>query len=230
MEDFQARKDFLDSLKEVDCLLELARKSEESHPVHSALLKSSILLLASKLESFIEAVVEECRYYIERCHLDARVLPPALVAAVLKTTVDDALTIKIRSGNLSSLEGLKCLLPFLSGAMVPALPIEVGFSYGKHGEVEFRKIFKRLGIDNVFDAAEEVSGEVDFSVAVRADINSLTAIRNNIIHNDASPSFTVEQVDGFVNKMKALSSSICTVLLTHCKELRKMDALLYEGM
>src|SRR3546814_3207463 len=59
------------------CLLELARKSEESHPVHSALLKSSILLLASKLESFIEAVVEECRYYIERCHLDARILPPA---------------------------------------------------------------------------------------------------------------------------------------------------------
>lgn len=227
MSNFQAGADFTHSIKEVTCLLEIARSGEGAHPAHSALLKSSVLLLMTKVESFLESILEECRYFLEQCDLKTSVLPTEMIVAILQSIFDDSLIAKVRSGNIQALEKLKHLAPILSGSRCENLPIEIKFSYGRHGENEVRKMFRRMGVADVFHSVgilqdQQASAE-NFSSVIIADINSLTAIRNNIIHSDASPAFTVEQIEGFVERFSRFSSSVVEVLTVHCEGLREAD-------
>jgi|SRR5690348_1656052 len=235
MPNFQAGKDFVEAISEVTCLLEIARSGEGLHPAHpahtahAALLKSSVLLLMTKVESFLESILEECRYFLEQCDLKTSVLPNEMIVAILQSTFDDSLIAKVRSGNIQALERLKHLSPFLSGSRSVNLPIEIKFSYGRHGENEVRKIFKKMGVADIFHSVglleSAKASDNDFSSVITADINSLTAIRNNIIHSDASPAFTVEQVEGFVGRFSTFALLVVSLLTSHCNELRAADAV-----
>ena len=211
MPSLQATADFDSSLREADALLALAASMHGDAVAFSALLKSSILLLTSKLEAFLEEAAEECRFFIESAACSSNMLPPAMKVAMLQSFLDDSFLAKLKHGNPQILDRLDAFRELFYGDGVQRLIVETKFSYGKHGDSEVRKLFQRFGIKDIFESAYE-----DGIDAIKADLNSLTAIRNNIIHNDASPSFSVEQVVGFVVKMRDFSSRLDTCLYEHC--------------
>lgn len=211
MPSLQATADFDSSLREADALLVLAASMHGDAVAFSALLKSSILLLTSKLEAFLEGAAEECRFFIENAACSAGILPSAMRVAMLQSFFDDSFLMKLKHGNPQILDRLDALKELFYGGEVQKLVVETKFSYGKHGDSEVRKLFQRFGIKDIFESAYEE--DID---AIKADLNSLTAIRNNIIHNDASPSFSVEQVLGFVAKMRDFSSRLDACLYEHC--------------
>lgn len=211
-----ARSDFEASVKEVELLLALAASA--NHDERPALLKSSVLLLMAKVENYLESAIEEARYEIETSAVLAADLPAELVIASLQYIVDESFISQLKAGSQRALERLRDFAPALTGEAMTSLKIDTRFSYGRHGEAEIKKLFARLGVKDVFAEIkfDDDSLEVE---AIKADINSLTAIRNNIIHNDASPSFTVEQVEGFVVKLLAFARGVEGLLTDHCKRL-----------
>lgn len=213
---FQARTEFEESLEEVRCLLRLAATNVESHHAYRALLKSSILLLMAKMENFLEAIAEEGRFSIQQASRPAAELPDAILLACFQAVIDDAFLAQLRNSNPKAIERLRELTPILANEPVTTLKFEVRFSYGRHGEAEVKKLFSRLGIDDVFSVLPAEEEDDVFPSAIKADINSLTAIRNNIIHSDASPAFTIEQVEGFVRQISEFAARIETVLIGHC--------------
>jgi hypothetical protein len=76
------------------------------------------------------------------------------------------------------------------------LDIDCKFAYGKHGENEFRKLFNQLGINdvfqeiNVFVPDETLGTDTKTQIDFRGIFNSVIGMRNNILHQDATPSLT----------------------------------------
>lgn len=226
MDVFLAATDFAEALDEVRSLLLLASVEGRPTAEHSALLKSSILLLATKVEGFLEAAADEARYNLLSRSPQASALPSDLVVAVLQSTIDEAFLMKLRAGNSQAIERLKGISEYIADGPLTSLPLDVRFSYGKHGEKEVRRLFRRLGIVDIFEEltrADNIAGESELR-GLLADINSLTAIRNNIIHSDASPSLTVSQVAGFVDRFSRFSVLVVDVLRRHCDALAPVIA------
>jgi hypothetical protein len=200
---FDATRDFLDSVKEARLLIEFARSNVISAEAFSVLNKAAIVLLSGKFEAFAESVATE---YVFR-------------VSTISTTIDDvpiSLRVQHTFKRLDELDNLKRnfdrqeevanLLADISSLWVgtgrpPALNIDCKFSFGKHGEDAMRKLFRVIGIGDVFDFVpvyghretlyEETTGDtIDF----RGKFNTLTNLRNNILHEDATPSLTTEQV------------------------------------
>jgi hypothetical protein len=208
---FQATLDFSSSLEEVERLLTLAAHGGVDSVAFSALLKSSILLLTSKMEAFLEDVAEECRFRIESAACIASKLPDAIKVSMVQSVIDEAFISKLKQGSPQVLEKISALKAMLVDEKIEALALDTRFSYGKHGEAEVKKIFQRFGIRDVIQ--ESV---LDGADSIRADLNSLIAIRNNIIHNDASPVFTIEQVRGFVTMIVGFSNGLDGCLHAYC--------------
>jgi hypothetical protein len=71
---------------------------------------------------------------------------------------------------------------------------------GRHGEAAFRILFEEVGCAGLIDSIEidvereTLDGTTKFRIRPIAEINSLTAIRNAVIHEDASLPFTAEEL------------------------------------
>lgn len=218
---FNATKDFEEALKEVAYLLELARGEENAHAGFSALIKSAILLLSGKFESFVEELADDCRYHISTLGITCVRLPPKMRVAVVQRVLDESTIANLKNGQEEVLQTLRQLIPILGGQVLVDLPLDTRLSFGKHGEKELVKLFRRFGLEDVFDVAlievEEAGSRI--KIDIRADVNSLINLRNNIIHGDASPSITVEQIDGYITRLMLFADSLDTVLDQHCSSL-----------
>ena len=99
------------------------------------------------------------------------------------------------------------------------LRIECKFAYGKHGEKELVKLFSPIGIEDVFTEVEVfIPGEslgdeltkkkVDF----KGVFNSVMHMRNNILHQDASPSLTHESIREYKLAFQGFAEAVTNVL------------------
>jgi hypothetical protein len=196
---FQATEDFLESTQEAQLLLELATNNRERERVCSALNKAGLVLLSGKFEAFAESIAEDYVFRInEVC---ARVSDIPLVLRVQHTLNSigkiDRLNAFERRDDIAELFG-EIGRFWDGGTRPPQLNIDCKFSYGKHGEKELRNLFRIIGVQDVFElvgvhpseAPEVEIGQMDF----KGVFNSMTNIRNNILHQDATPTLTTEDV------------------------------------
>jgi hypothetical protein len=74
------------------------------------------------------------------------------------------------------------------------LSIPSKLSFGKHGEHELVKLFRPIGINDVFEVVEVWTLDEDAATRTKVDFrgvfNSVTYMRNNILHEDATPTLT----------------------------------------
>ena len=75
--------------------------------------------------------------------------------------------------------------------------VNAKFNYGKHGQKEIEKLLTTFGFSKFTKEESTISFMKKF--------NSLNAIRNNIIHEDATPSLTNKDVE---NHFKNISNFI----------------------
>ena len=98
-------------------------------------------------------------------------------------------------------------------ALVRNIKPSVSFNYGKHGQKEIENLFKKHGMmDFIFSQDSQECLKM---------LNSLIAIRNNVIHQDASPSITHQTIIDHKN-------NICRFLLLLEAEVEQNKQMYYN--
>jgi hypothetical protein len=198
----EAAEDFKRTLEEVDILLGDADAAGEDECKLGVMNKSAVLLLMGKFEAFLESAIEEYLFAISSLGARASHIPERLL---LQHSVESVREIEIVL-NKNDLAKVKRVFTDLGRLWAEAAPcdslkVTSAFDYGSHGENEVCKLFKRVGFDKVFtlvevsDESEDLAeGEHQAIVDVAGIINSLTCMRNNILHENASPSLTTNWI------------------------------------
>jgi hypothetical protein len=139
--------------------------------------------------------------------------------------LDDSFFNALRSHKASTLSKISQVSNICNGTD-PINHIEIGteFDYGKHGPKAINRLFARVGIDsviskcNVYEMVETITGRSRANVDIEADINALTNLRNNILHSDANPSVTHQQIGKYKKHLTQFSQAVSKILK---KELTK---------
>jgi hypothetical protein len=212
--------DFLHTLKEVDVLLSSAEQCVTEEDKYPAFNKSALLLLSGKFENFVEVLTEEYISQVSSLNLRSSIVPEAM-----KLHHSYAILSKVDSHkNNGKLDEVKQILNEIGemwtrDTSIGTLNIECKFSYGKHGDKELQKLLAPIGIRDVFAdvdvyVVEESIGDepatkkVDF----RGAFNSVVHMRNNILHQNASPSLTHVTVREYKLVFQGFAQALVRVL------------------
>lgn len=197
-EPLDSASEFEKTLGEVEILLTEADKAVEDEPKMAVMNKSAVLLLTGKFEAFLESIAEDFLFVMNSLGCQGRHVPLRLLAEHSVRAVQN-LHQKINDGDLDAVRDVFSAISRLWSDRDPCtcLAVPCRFNYGRHGEDEIMKLFRRLGVDDLFEkvvvhqATQEVyDSEETPHVDIKGIINSLTGLRNNILHQDASPSLT----------------------------------------
>ena len=150
-------------------------------------------MLGAKLEAYVENIIEE---YSES--LAQRSPKAKHISEEVKKNSTIFLLSKL-SSNFSptpvALESLNAAANMWNAeSTIEKLVVNNKFNYGKHGSKELQSLFSRIGFGDIYarclitvDTSESLTSSSANKGSVSADIDSLTNIRNNIIHTDANP-------------------------------------------
>jgi hypothetical protein len=203
MANFEAFDDFRESLLEVDILCEAAESALADSRKYSTFNKAALLLIAGKFEAFAESLIEEFVFRINEHQLPCHKIPDALRLHHTFRALGKLETVRQKHKHPEALQ----LFNELGKVWAPQasfieIEIESSFSFGQHGEAQLVKLFEKIGVEDVLnvvslvDQMETVSADttVPTPVDFRGIFNSVTNMRNNILHEDASPSLNTVQV------------------------------------
>lgn len=217
----EAGAEFEESLKEFALLLESAVEADEAgeDEKYAVYLKCALLLLTTKFECFLEELVEEVANWIR-----TESIPCSLLPIEISTHYTHRRSANLESHyNQSKFNDIRisstALAKFWLDHDSSDFEIDCKFSYGKHGEKEVAKLLRRIGVPAPFDVIpveiETPDGEMQI-VDMAGIINSLTSIRNNVLHQNASPQLTHhflrEKHDCLLRFCKDLVSHVETLL------------------
>lgn len=198
---FDAVQDFNDSLDEVETLLRLADGYNKlnKQDKRSLILRSAVLFLGTHLECLFESMVEEYIYKIEQMALRRDQLPEKLILSSVQHHFTDELIKKIRNGNPRCKQDIVKLAKIIECTEpVTEIKLDTSFSYGKHGSNVVEKLFARIDINEIFEhcvVTEEIESLLSeepelVTVDIKQKFNTLTGVRNGLIHENKSPNTT----------------------------------------
>ncbi|NMM36783.1 MAG: hypothetical protein HHJ09_04605 [Glaciimonas sp.] len=202
---FDATKEFDAAIGEIDYLLTQAELSQSIPIVLEIYIKASIVLLTAKIESFSENILEEFVDKLAEKKLKYKKLPKQLKIHSTSFLLKDLIGSKPFSAKSNAISKLvEAASLWNDDEVFSALSVNYKFDYGKHGSSEFKNFFNRVGIENICDKCRILTDNESMLTGlpqkkdISGDIDSLTNIRNNIIHTDATPSsITYQQVRGY---------------------------------
>ena len=214
--------DFLRTLDEVDILLSSAEECIHEETKYAAYNKSALLLLSGKFENFVETITEQYVFLVNKLNLRSSLLPEEMRLHHTYAIIDK---LSKKSKNSSQSDEVKRMLSEIGSIWVSdtnfnQLNIDCKFAYGKHGESELVKLFKPIGIKDVFLEVEVFipdSNSDDFSaekrkVDFKGIFNSVMNMRNNILHQDASPSLTDKSIREYKLSFQSFAEAVTNKL------------------
>ncbi|WDF65048.1 HEPN domain-containing protein [Flavobacterium sp. KACC 22763] len=190
MNNFESVNDFREALKEIHILIENAISSIDDNLQYRTFNKSSIVLLCGKFESFLECFLDEFGYYILNNFSNKK------LESYIKNHLIDVLIkeLEIKKNNNEKREEVLMKFVKILGVeevLCNEFNLDTKFSYGKHGQSEVTKLLKKFGFNEFADSEENKIFYEKF--------NSLNNIRNNILHQDSTPSLTHQDVISYQN-------------------------------
>lgn len=223
--EFSSGNDFLNSLSEVEYLIGVAEKNQVSQDEYQLYNKLTILLLTAKLEAFFESIVEE---YIDLLKSN-RIISGRLPRCMKEEHIFHAIDNIQKAFKHEKIENIKTELDTMIGLLEPnkeveRLNIEAKFNYGKHGQKEVVKLFKKLNINDIFshviitEVKEGLIEDEVINIDVKGTINKLTELRNKIMHEDFAPEITHVQNRQEMEKLKEFTKKLEIYLIEHIKE------------
>jgi hypothetical protein len=188
---------------------DISEKLTENNIIYSKLeisatfKKAALVLLLSKFESFVEEFVEVyAELQVKKCNIRTleRDLYNQLVDGVLLKLED----FKGKEHKRSEQEKYLLQLAQLTSDENCYLfeykdYFNSKFNYGKHGEKELEKLLSRFGL-------KEFVKNLDSSFF--KTFGSLTNIRNNILHEDVTPSLTTQDIRKYIDLFNKFSDDI----------------------
>lgn len=177
------------NMSEVDMLLNYASQNANDVQKYQLFNKAAVVLLSTKFEVFLEDFIDEHSRMVLAGHTNS-----SLPTDLKNSYVDSAFAkVSETSDRRKKIQYMSLLLKLFNSheEMISTLsPIRpsLKFSFGKHGQKEIEKMFERHGLKNFINSS-------DVQNALRM-MNSLFSIRNNVIHEDASPALTHQTIQG----------------------------------
>lgn len=183
---------FVESLQEINLLVKYAQRNSKDFVRYRLFNKVAIVLLMSKFENFLESFIEEHSDKQLQGHSsstfpdDLKVLYLEEAAKlILEKTKKEKYAkhiLQLYGDSTEDIYSLKSIKPSCS------------FNYGKHGSSEIKKLFSNHGLSAFIKS--------DVMRPILDQLNSCIAIRNNIIHQDATPSLTHQDVISHTNNIR----------------------------
>lgn len=192
-----------ESIGEIDTILSYASHNTANIGKYQMFNKIAIVLLSTKFEVFIEEFIDEHSMKMIKGHTNTT-FPASLKSAYVDTAVEKTGNVKSRADKNSYLQSLIKLMgnDGTGISCIANIRPSVKFNYGKHGQKEIEAMFDRHGM-GIFIKSAQVQ-------TCMAMLNSMIAIRNNVIHQDVSPGLThqtikdhKDNVMAFVNQVEA---------------------------
>lgn len=189
------------ALGEVDRLLDLARQADtdKDEDSYSLFLKCALLLLTAKFECFLEEVASEYIELLKRLNPPRSALPEDLSLNYVIRRLRDLEQLYRNRKSDEYPKRLQEISDFWTDSDSRQLEVSCKFNYGKHGEKEVEKLLKRIGVLSPFElfcvSEKDLGKESESIVDVPGIIQSLTAIRNNVLHQNATPTLTDVTLD-----------------------------------
>lgn len=213
--------EFISTLEEVAVLLDAADSHEENEIEYAAFNKSALLLLTGKFENFAESIAEDYIACINNLQPCCTLIPHNLRLQHTFKMLADLETYKKKNKQAEAIDAfLELGSLWVSDRNFTNLNVDCKFSYGKHGESELKKLFSKIGIDNLFEEVQVFKCQETFfgndNSRIRVDFkgtfNSITGMRNNILHQNASPSLTTPMVRNFKEEFQLFAQELETHL------------------
>lgn len=171
---------FRNRISEIDILIDYATRNAADLPIYQLFIKTSIVLLTTKLEVFLEEFIDEHSIRTLNGHTNSS-LPKKMKDLYFNRGIELIANEKkqhkkelffqsismLRQNNGTSISSISNIRPILT------------FNYGKHGQKEIEALFERHGLETFIKSNKSQN-------CLRL-MNSLIAIRNNVIHQDTSP-------------------------------------------
>lgn len=209
MANLAATDDFYEAIKEIRLLISYSKKNQGNTLKYRAFNKAATVLLCAKFESFIENFLEEYAYELLR-----KTTNKTLCEDLFEHIIDDLIGhLEANKNNKSKRRRhIDKLIDLCSGVESASLESYQGhvsskLRIGKHGQQEIERLLTKFGFGAVL--AEQTT--LDFF----KHFNSLNNIRNNIVHEDATPSLThtdvqnyLSVIDGFVREIQNKANEI----------------------
>ena len=180
-------EDFLSNLKEVDMLLSYAAKNSQKIDRYKLFIKTAMVMLCSHFEVFVETFISEHVDILKRCY-DNDTLPQFMKDNYINDTVKVLKDLSFPSRKTKTLKAIFRLHDSVKCRMldIDNLEIDMKYSFGKHGQEETERLFKKFGLENF---VKSTSFKNSFK-----KINSAISIRNNIIHEGSAPTLSYKDM------------------------------------
>lgn len=198
-----------------------------------ALFKSIVLLLSAKLEKYVKDSAQEYVQKLLKLNLTKNDIPWELFVEIIKNEVNTINKVKIenyltketykeRSRVLSLIWDDKKILKSLKCA-------EFSISISNNGTNEFERVYKKIGFPNIINELEDYVLNDDVldsicsltSYSIKEKINSIIHMRNNIIHDDATPQITPSDIKLYIEVVKSFVDQIDSKLGNTIESLKK---------
>lgn len=176
------------NIDEVDMLLDYASNNTGNIKQYQMFIKASVVLLSTKFEVFLEEFIDEHSRMVLAGHTNATI-STELKNKYIDTAVDMVRETNNRTKKNQYLSMVSKLLTN-SGESIStfsSIRPSTKFSFGKHGQKEIEALFERHGL-KTFITSEPIRNSLQI-------MNSLFSIRNNVIHEDASPTLTHQTIN-----------------------------------
>lgn len=217
MANLAATDEFHEAIKEIQLLINYSKRNQRDALKYKAFNKAATVLLCAKFESFIENFLEEYAYELI-CNSTNKTLCKELfeyiIDDIIKYLEDTKNNKEKRKQHINKLVDL-CSSNEIENLDFYRQHINSKLKMGKHGQKEIERLLTNFGFGEIIGTPTIV----DFF----RQFNSLNSIRNNIIHEDATPSLTHTDVQNYlyiVNSFVRQIQSKADELLTTPRAIR----------
>jgi len=188
MDKFDATTDFEETMDEVQILIDYAKRNTKNIARYSTFNKSAIVLLCSKFESFLENFFEEFAFHHAEISDGIRI-DNQMLEHYTNVIIDELTKITLKEKRKPLIEKM-IMLHNNEPCDLTEYQINAKFNYGKHGQKEIQRLILSFGFEEFIQQVNPIFFN---------QFNSMNHIRNNIIHGDATPSLTHQDVSSYKN-------------------------------
>lgn len=209
MANLAATDGFYEAIKEIQLLITYSKRNQGDPLRYKAFNKAATVLLCAKFESFIENFLDEYAY-----ELICKTTNQTLCEELFEHIIDDIIghieaTKNNKRKRRQHIEKLANLCSNDESASLERYRDHVNskLKMGKHGQQEVERLLTKFGFSTILGSSTMPEFFQHF--------NSLNNIRNNIVHEDATPSLThtdvqnyLSVIDGFVQEIQNKANEI----------------------
>lgn len=203
---FNQTDEFLSSLQEISIILNLI--NENNHEARPAILKASVVLLVGKFQVYIEDLLSDIKYKIEKEEMKIKG-SYFLNLTSLRLMIDQmSLTKKLenrKNYNHNLLQEISSDIESLTLSCAktnqchPTINFTTKFKLGHTGVNELKKLFEQFeGNENIFACSAEGINKM----------NSLLHARHNVAHQDNASNLTEKMILEYIEYISAIASCI----------------------